>query len=113
MKNWYEYGRKFEQKEEEIKSRRRKRISDQTARGKEYEEMKKRMLGNITKNAIKIRIQGAIKVYELFTEIGGERINRIVNSSVDMVIRLKKEELQQIKEHFRNKSKEKNIQMEE
>ena len=75
--------------------------------------MKKRMLGNVTKNAIKTKTQGAIKVYELFTEIGGERINRIVNSSVDMVIRLKKEEIQQIKEHFRNKGNERNIQMEE
>src|SRR2546430_1859261 len=72
--NCYQYGRNFEQKVKEIKNQSRKRISVQIVRGKVYKKMKKQMIGNITKSAIRKRTQRAIKVYKLFTEIGREKI---------------------------------------
>ena len=109
----YQYGRNFEQKVEEIKNQSRKRITVQTARGKVYEEMRKQMVGYITKSAIRKRTQRAIKVYELFTEIGRERINWVKNFTVGIIEKLNDKEIQQVKEHFRNKSNKGNIQMEE
>ena len=97
----YNYGRKFEQKVEEIKNQNKKKITSQTARGRLYEEMKKQMTGNITKEAIRKRTQRAIKVYELFTEIGRERINNIKDWSVKMIIELTTEEIKQVKNYFR------------
>ncbi len=90
-----------------------KRITVQTARGKVYEEMRKQMVGYITKSAIRKRTQRAIKVYELFTEIGRERINWVKNFTVGIIEKLNDKEIQQVKEHFRNKSNKGNIQMEE
>ena len=103
IKEWFNYGRRFEQNVEETKNRSRKRIADQTARGKVYEEMKKQMPGIVTKEALRKRTQGAVKVYEIFMEIGREKINRIKDCTVDTIIKLNREEIKQIKNHFRRK----------
>jgi len=71
------------------------------------------MVGYITKSAIRKRTQRAIKVYELFTEIGRKRINWVKNFTVGIIEKLNDKEIQQVKEHFRNKSNKGNIQMEE
>src|SRR5438094_113760 len=97
----YNYRRKIKQKVEEIKNQNKKKNTSQTARGRLYEEMKKQMTGNITKEAIRKRTQRAIKVYELFTEIGRERINNIKDWSVKMIIELTTEEIKQVKNYFR------------
>ena len=49
MRRWYEYGRKFEQKVEEIKNQKRKRVPDKIARNELYNEIRDRMSGNTTK----------------------------------------------------------------
>ena len=103
IKKWFEYGRRFEQQVEETKNKSKKRITDQTARGKVYEEMRKQITGNITKEAIRKRTQGCIKIYEIFMEIGRDKINRIKDCSVRTLIKLNKEEIKQIKDHFRRK----------
>ena len=103
IKKWFEYGRRFEQQVEETKSKSKKRITDQTARGKVYEEMRKQITGNITKEAIRKRTQGCIKIYEIFMEIGRDKINRIKDCSVRTLIKLNREEIKQIKDHFRRK----------
>ena len=59
------------------------------------------MVGNITKGAIRKRTQGCIKIYELFMEIGREKISRIKDCTVDKLVRLTKEEIKQIKNYFR------------
>ncbi len=99
----YNYGRKFEQKVEEIKNQRRKKIPSKTARSKLYDQMKGEMTNNITRMAIRKRTQRAIKIYEFFTEIGRERINRIKDCPVEAIIKLTEEEIKQIKNHFRRK----------
>src|SRR6266498_2307613 len=103
IKEWFNYGRRFEQNVEETRNRSRKRIADQTARGKVYEEMKKQMPGIVTKEALRKRTQGAVKVYEIFMEIGREKINRNKDCTVDTIIKLNREEIKQIKNHFRRK----------
>ena len=99
----FEYGRRFEQQVEETKNKSKKRVTDQTARERVYEEMRKQILGNITKEAIRKRTQGAIKIYKIFMEIGREKINRIRDCTVDKIVRLTKEEIKQIKDHFRKR----------
>ena len=99
----FEYGRRFEQQVEETKNKSKKRVTDQTARERVYEEMRKQILGSITKEAIRKRTQGAIKIYKIFMEIGREKINRIRDCTVDKIVRLTKEEIKQIKNHFRRK----------
>ena len=101
IKKWFNYGKRFEQQVEETKNKSKKRITDQTARGRVYEEMRKQMVGNITKGAIRKRTQGCIKIYELFMEIGREKISRIKDCTVDKLVRLTKEEIKQIKNYFR------------
>ncbi len=103
IRKWFEYGRRFEQQVEETKNQSKKRITDQTARGKVYEEMRRKMVGNTTKEAIRKRTQGCIKIYELFMEIGKEKMNKIKDYSVKTLVRLTKEEIKQIKDHFRRK----------
>ena len=44
-----------------------------------------------------------MKIYNLFKEIETEKINRFRDCTVETVIRLTKEEIEQIKNHFRRK----------
>ena len=103
MRRWYEYGRKFEQKVEEIKNQKRKRVPDKMARNELYNEMRDRMSGNTTREAIRKRTRRAIKIYEFFTEIGSERMNRIKDCTVDTIIKLNEEDIKQIKDYFKKR----------
>ncbi len=103
IRKYYEYARKFEKEKEEIKRRSKKRISDKTAKSKLYEEMKEQIIGNITRITLRKRTHRAMKIYNLFKEIGTEKMNRFRDCTVETVIRLTKEEIEQIKNHFRRK----------
>src|SRR6266542_3087509 len=103
IRKYYEYARKFEKEKEEIKRRSKKRISDKTAKSKLYEEMKEQIIGNITRITLRKRTHRAMKIYNLFKEIGIEKMNRFRDCTVETVIRLTKEEIEQIKNYFRRK----------
>src|SRR6266498_1310997 len=80
----------------EIERINRKRISDKTAKSKLYEEMKEQIIGNITRITLRKRTHRAMKIYNLFKEIGTEKMNRFRDCTVETVIRLTKEEIEQI-----------------
>src|SRR5205823_4688085 len=83
--------RKHEKEKEENKRKSKKRISDKTAKSKLYEEMKEQIIGNITRITLRKRTHRAMKIYNLFKEIGTEKINRFRDCTVETVIRLTKE----------------------
>ncbi|EXX65873.1 hypothetical protein RirG_129150 [Rhizophagus irregularis DAOM 197198w] len=48
------------------------------------------------KEALRKRMQGAIKIYKLFTEIGQDKIYRVKETFVTTIIKLTNPEIQQI-----------------
>ncbi|GBC30864.1 uncharacterized protein OCT59_015991 [Rhizophagus irregularis] len=110
IQKWYFLGRDFERKVEEMKNQGRKKKSEQTARRDLYNEM----MGLLVKGdedaeeklrvrgALKERMQGAVKIYELFIEIRQDKINRIKETFVTTIIKFTESEKKEIIGHFRN-----------
>ncbi|POG58106.1 hypothetical protein GLOIN_2v1790846, partial [Rhizophagus irregularis DAOM 181602=DAOM 197198] len=96
---WYNIGQIFER---EIKARINQTKPDQTAREELYDEMMEFIVNESTdekqkkKEALRKRMQGAIKIYKLFTEIGQDKIYRVKETFVMTIIKLTNPEIQQI-----------------
>ncbi|GET60661.1 hypothetical protein GLOIN_2v1790846 [Rhizophagus irregularis DAOM 181602=DAOM 197198] len=96
---WYNIGQIFER---EIKARINQTKPDQTAREELYDEMMEFIVNESTdekqkkKEALRKRMQGAIKIYKLFTEIGQDKIYRVKETFVTTIIKLTNPEIQQI-----------------
>jgi len=103
MKEWYEYGRIFVGRMEEIKNGNRRKIKEQTARKKLYKEIKGNLVGETSLSAIKVNTQRALKIYDLFHKIGIDKINRIKSCSRDNLATLRTEEINKLIEYFREK----------
>ena len=103
MKEWYEYGRIFMGRMEEIKNGNRRKIKEQTARQKLYKEIKGNLVGETSLSAIKVNTQRALKIYDLFHKIGIDKINRIKSCSRDNLATLRTEEINKLVEYFREK----------
>jgi hypothetical protein len=110
IQKWYFLGQNFERKVEEIKNQGRRKKSDQTARRDLYNEMMRLLVKEDedaeekvrVRGALKERMQGAVKIYELFTEIGQNKINRIKETFVTTIIKFTESEKDEIIGHFRN-----------
>ncbi|PKY59911.1 hypothetical protein RhiirA4_483049 [Rhizophagus irregularis] len=110
IQKWYFLGQNFERKVEEIKNQGRRKKSDQTARRDLYNEMMRLLVKEDedaeekvrVRGALKERMQGAVKIYELFTEIGQDKINRIKETFVTTIIKFTESEKEEIIGHFRN-----------
>ncbi len=103
MKEWYEYGRIFMGRMEEIKNGNKRKIKEQTARQKLYKEIKRNLIGETSLSAIKVNTQRALKIYDLFHRIGIEKINRIKLCSRDNLATLRTEEINKLVEYFKEK----------
>ncbi|GET54023.1 uncharacterized protein OCT59_016110 [Rhizophagus irregularis] len=96
---WYNIGQIFER---EIKARINQTKPDQTAREELYDEMMEFIVNESIdekqkkKEALRKRMQGAIKIYKLFTEIGQDKIYRVKETFVTTIIKLTNPEIQQI-----------------
>ncbi|CAB4441476.1 unnamed protein product [Rhizophagus irregularis] len=110
IQKWYFLGQNFERKVEEIKNQGRRKKSDQTARRDLYNEMMRLLVKEDedaeekvrVRGALKERMQGAVKIYKLFTEIGQDKINRIKETFVTTIIKFTESEKEEIVGHFRN-----------
>jgi hypothetical protein len=98
---WYNIGQTFER---EIKVRINQTKPDQTAREELYDEMMEFIVdGNENidekqkkREALRKSMQGAIKIYKLFIEVGPDKINRVKETFVTTIIKLTNPEIQQI-----------------
>ncbi|UZO24629.1 uncharacterized protein OCT59_016924 [Rhizophagus irregularis] len=96
---WYNIGQIFER---EIKARINQTKPDQTAREELYDEMMEFIVDESTdekqkkKEALRKRMQGAIKIYKLFTEIGQDKIYRVKETFATTIIKLTNPEIRQI-----------------
>jgi hypothetical protein len=106
LKDWYNYGRSFVQNLEKKKLRTRK----------PEKEIKKKLYNRIVdcqmlrenerknkKDALRKKTQRAIKTYELFMEIGNEKLERIRETFITTVIKLSEEQRKRIKKYFRKR----------
>ncbi|CAB4441800.1 unnamed protein product [Rhizophagus irregularis] len=98
---WYNIGQTFEQ---EIKARINRTKTDQTVREELYDEMMKFIVDGLEnidekqkkRDTLRKRMQGAIKIYKLFIEIGPDKIYRVKETFVTTIIKLTNPEVQQI-----------------
>ncbi|CAG8836229.1 14044_t:CDS:1, partial [Cetraspora pellucida] len=65
-----------------------------------YKEVKKQLPSNLSKNAIEKRIERARKIYDLFSSIGEDKIQRVRSYSALRISKLSWDEIDAIEEEF-------------
>ena len=104
IRKWYHLGRSFERQVEAMKNQKRKRKSEQTARKDLYDKMMKLLVKedmnieekNRKRDALKEKVQGAVKIYELLINIGEEKINNIRETYVSTIIKFTESEIDKV-----------------
>ena len=98
---WYRYGQEFKEKLEEIKNGKECKIPDHIARRQLYLGIKNKGIEKVTLSTIKTRTQNSLKVYDLFSKIGPEKIERIKNCSWNNLAKLSRPEIENLIELFK------------
>ena len=101
IQHWYKYGQEFKEKLEEIKNGRECKIPDHIARRQLYLGIKNKGIEKVTLSTIKTRTQNSLKVYDLFSKIGPEKIERIKNCSWNNLAKLTRPEIENLIELFK------------
>ena len=102
---WYRYGQEFKEKLEEIKNGKECKIPDHIARRQLYLGIKNKGIEKVTLSTIKTRTQNSLKVYDLFSKIGPEKIDRIKNCSWNNLAKLSRPEISEMIKHFEQMEK--------
>ncbi|RHZ80845.1 hypothetical protein Glove_131g93 [Diversispora epigaea] len=97
---WYYYAEEFEKKVMSIRDNDR-RIGDQQARTKVYDEIRDHLSG-ITKDTLRKKTQRARAIYNLFKKIGVEKIKRVHSYSADAIASLTVSQMQTIIDRVTN-----------
>ena len=105
IQHWYKYGQEFKEKLEEIKNGKICKTPDHIARKQLYQRIKNKSIEKVTLSTIKTRTQNSLKVYDLFSEIGTEKIDRIKNCSWNNLAKLTRPEIGTMIKHFEQMEK--------
>ena len=105
IQHWYRYGQEFKEKLEEIKNGKECKIPDHIARRQLYQRIKNKGIEKVTLSTIKTRTQNSLKVYDLFSKIGPEKIDRIKNCSWNNLAKLSRPEISEMIKHFEQMEK--------
>ncbi|CAG8587653.1 5505_t:CDS:2 [Diversispora eburnea] len=97
---WYYYAEEFEKKVMSIRDNDR-RIGDQQARTKVYDEIRDHLSG-ITKDTLRKKTQRARAIYNLFKKIGVKKIKRVHSYSADAIASLTVSQMQTIIDRVTN-----------
>ncbi|CAG8764859.1 29240_t:CDS:2, partial [Racocetra persica] len=76
-----------------------KKLKERSQR-KLYEEVEKQLLSNLSKNTIEKKIERARKIYDLFSSIGEDKIQRVSSYSALRISKLSWDEINAIEEEF-------------
>src|SRR5947207_2812626 len=101
IQHWYRYGQEFKEKLEEIKNGKECKIPDHIARRQLYLGIKNKGIEKVTLSTIKTRTQNSLKVYDLFSKIGPEKIDRIKNCSWNNLAKLSRPEIENLIKLFK------------
>ena len=105
IQHWYKYGKEFKEKLDEIKNGKISKTPDHIARKQLYQRIKNKGIEKVTLSTIKTRTQNSLKVYDLFSEIGTEKIDRIKNCSWNNLAKLTRPEIDSMIIHIKQMKK--------
>ncbi|CAJ0847205.1 14447_t:CDS:1 [Entrophospora sp. SA101] len=96
IKCYFTFGKKLEERLTEYKGTNKER----RAQRKLFEEIEKQLPPDLSKNAIEKRIERARKIYDLFSNIGEDKIQRVKSYSALRISKLSWDEIDAIEEEF-------------
>jgi hypothetical protein len=92
IKRYYDFGKSLEERYDHYQKNNPKR----TAQAKVNDELRKQLPESITNNALKKRKERAQKIYELFHDIGVEKIERVKSFTAVALGKLNQEEIDHV-----------------